>query len=165
MEMTVKEDRMALPDPPKVEQLDPGIADVVIMLRNLGFNPTESGDGVSKPDVERDFDVKHVACAWEPPHGDGPNALEIGRTDFFVAADRLQNVLGAGWKVEASYDPADNSYVLLATKKDPPSPRHQKALDRFNMALGSARSSEIGSQLHHAGIEVYDALKHELGRR
>ena len=68
------------------QQLDPGIADVVIMLRNLGFNPTDSGDGRSKPDEERDFDVKHVACTFNPMNEDPAKA---GEQEFFEEARRL----------------------------------------------------------------------------
>jgi hypothetical protein len=118
------------------EQLDPGIADVVIMLRNLGFNPTDSGDGRSKPDDQRDFDVKHVACSWQPAH-DGrtpaangePTIPAFDESGFFNEARRLHSVLGWGWKVEASFDPsAGGSYILLATKNEEPGPRHAEAL-------------------------------------
>lgn len=142
---------------PVGEQLDPGIADVVIMLRNLGFNPTDSGDGRSKPDDQRDFDVKHVACSVEEPK-------------MFEEARRLHQVLGVGWKVEASYDPsAGGSCILLATKNEEPGPRHAAALNGFPFELRDY-SRQFGSggpieRLFDAGCALHEALQHELGRR
>ena len=139
------------------EQLDPGIADVVIMLRNLGFNPTDSGDGVSKPDGARDFDVKHVACAWKYSPDD-PN--------FFEAANRLQRVLGTGWTVEASFSPKDDTYILLATKNDPPGPRHAAVLKEWERSVSDGLGlAGIDSPIYKAGALLYVALLHELGRR
>lgn len=143
------------------QQLDPGIADVVIMLRNLGFNPTDSGDGVSKPDEQRDFDVKHVACAWEPVLGDLPDGAPVDAHQFFREAQRLQKTLGSGWKVEASFAPADSNYLLLATKNDPPGPRYASQVK----AWGDACAGVMDGPLYRAGAALYNALTHELGRR
>jgi len=148
--------------------LDPGIADVVIMLRNLGFNPTDSGDGVSKPDLERDFDVKHVACTFSPMNEDPAKA---GEQEFFEEARRLHKVLGWGWKVEASFDPsAGGSYILLATKNEPPGPRHAAALAGFPFEANEWTASNPVVEARYKllverGRALYDALKHELGRR
>jgi hypothetical protein len=153
------------------QQLDPGIADVVIMLRNLGFNPTDSGDGRSKPDLDRDFDVKHVACTWSPMH----EASEPAQ-DFYDDARKLQKVLGSGWKVQATFDPADDSYILLATKNEEPSSRHSFALagwpkDTFLWSAqawneaNARRDSDRIEQLVDAGNRLHEALRHELGRR
>lgn len=149
-----------------IDLLDPGIADVVIMLRNLGFNPTDSGDGVSKPDEQREFDVKHVACTVDL------------RDIFFSEAERLKQVLGSGWRVEATYTPASGpdfprgAYYLLATKNEPPGPRHQSAIDLWNLTVGDL-STELAlafngapiRKLETAALALYAALKHELGRR
>jgi len=150
------------------EQLDPGIADVVIMLRNLGFHPTDSGDGVSKPDEQRDFDVKHVACSVD------------NRDLLFTECERLQKVLGSGWSVEASYTPYGTAMpgrpagsigcILLATKNEPPGPRHAAALAGwpFESSPWTSENQEIQRRydlLIERGRALYDALKHELGRR
>ena len=42
--------------------LDPGIRDLVVYLRSCGFETTDSGDGVSKPDDERVFQVPHIVA-------------------------------------------------------------------------------------------------------
>lgn len=139
------------------QQLDPGIADVVIMLRNLGFHPTDSGDGRSKPDVERNFDVKHVACT-------------VDEAQLFDEARRLHDVLGWGWKVEASFDPsAGGSCLLLATKNEPPAPRHQDAIDLWKRTISpparDANDNGVYGPYVDAGNILLAALKHELGRR
>lgn len=152
-----------VPDTVAAEQpLDPGIADVVVMLRNLGFEPTDSGDGVSKADVERDFDVKHVACT-------------VPGIKMFSEADRLQQVLGDGWRVEASYAPQDvknggeQHCILLATKKEEPAPRHVPAFEEYRNALSrdAARDGEQyrANRWRAAAEELRAALEHELGRR
>ncbi len=159
------------------EQLDPGIADVVIMLRNLGFNPTDSGDGRSKPDEQRDFDVKHVACSLEPTRPLAAGEVitaDRGLSDFFAEADRLKKVLGAGWRVEATYQPASGpdfpepSYILLATKNDPSSPRHAAAVKGWPFELAGRLRTLDDMQVQHmyaAGCALHKALEHELGRR
>jgi len=149
------------------ELLDPGIADVVIMLRNLGFNPTDSGDGVSKPDEQRDFDVKHVACAFDPMNSVPSLA---GPARFFDEAERLQQVLGSGWRVQATFDPAHQSYIMLATKNEPPGPRHSDAGEAWSAAASeqSVRRGNAESRaemLYRAGAQLWVALQHELGRR
>ena len=87
-----------------ISQLDPGIRHMVAYLRGLGFQTTDSGDGVSKPRDERAFHVPHVACAVTP------KAMVREANLLFV-------VLGPGWTVQASYDPKDKSAVLVATKE------------------------------------------------
>ncbi|HEX7769382.1 MAG TPA: hypothetical protein VF422_05060 [Dokdonella sp.] len=145
-------------------QLDPGIADVVIMLRNLGFHPTDSGDGVSKPDDARVFDVKHVICSFDAEKfGDMP---AIAEQQFIGEAKRLQHVLGSGWKVEASFDVRENSYILLATKDEPPSPRHAAALAAWPFeARAQLNRGTLSERLFEAGCALHKALQHELGRR
>lgn len=87
-----------------VAALDPGIRDTVHLLASRGFTTTDSGDGVSKPADERVFDCPHVAAVTT-------------RDVFLSEADRMQRVLGAEWRVEASYCAADGSCILLAMKQ------------------------------------------------
>jgi hypothetical protein len=87
------------------DTLDPGIRDTVKLLNDAGFVTTDSGDGVSKPaDWYESGDAlpyPHVACA-------------VSRAAMLDEADRLQQVLGRTWRVEASYAPIDASYLLFA---------------------------------------------------
>lgn len=86
------------------DQLDPGIRQVVRQLNDLGFVTTDSGDGVSKTDMEGAMDVPNVAIKVDP---------------FYLLgeADRLYRHC-AEWGLEdftiqASYDPVDGSAVIL----------------------------------------------------
>jgi hypothetical protein len=76
--------------------LDPGIRTTVLTLRAAGFETTDSGDGVSKPAewyaAGEALRYPHVACV-------------ISRKDCFSEADRMAEILGADWHVEASYTP------------------------------------------------------------
>lgn len=86
------------------ESLDPGIRTVVVRLRALGFNTTDSGDGVTKPENERIFHVPHVVC-------------QVSKHELQDSADQLLSVLGPEWRIEASYCPNDGSSIVLATKE------------------------------------------------
>lgn len=149
------------------QELDPGIVDVVVMLRNLGFNPTDSGDGRSKPDDQRDFDVKHVACTIPPLSAESPG---VDASHFLTEADRLQRALGLCWRVEASYSPTDGSAILLATKIEEPYPRHRDALEEWSAAAGEqsicrGNAESRAAMLYRAGANLWVALQLELGRR
>lgn len=50
------------------DQLDPGIRRTVRWLHSIGYPTQDSGDGVSKPAPERDFDVPHVVIPVEPEY-------------------------------------------------------------------------------------------------
>lgn len=86
-------------------ELDPGIRDTVRLLRDAGFDTTDSGDGVSKPqdwyDSGEAMPFPHVAAAAAP---------EV----LLREAHRMQAVLGDGWTVEASFTTHDGSAILLA---------------------------------------------------
>ena len=99
-------------------ELDPGIRETVRLLRDAGFRTTDSGDGVSKVDME---------CA-EPV----PNVYMVVDAPVMVAeADRLAKVLGAALRdgvldevqtvdghevprvfIDASYNPLDGVAIL-----------------------------------------------------
>jgi hypothetical protein len=91
-------------------ELDPGIRETVRRLNDLGFETTDSGDGVSKPDME---------CAQSVPNV----AITCKGKDMCVIADRLmREVTRGGFSVEpvgtgkvfiqATYDPADGTAVI-----------------------------------------------------
>lgn len=90
-------------------KLDPGIREIVRKLRDLGWDTTDSGDGVSKPDME---------CAMSFPN----IAVATACDRFFRDADALDIELSRiepGWTVEATYWPACGTVILLATKEKP----------------------------------------------
>lgn len=91
-----------------LNQLDPGIRDVVALLREHGFETTDSGDGITK-DLGNfeNMPFPHVVVTTEE-----------GR--MFHESLRLYDFLGkadvpAGWKVEATFDPADRSTIIMVT--------------------------------------------------
>lgn len=90
------------------EALDPGIREVVYLLRvTHGFYTCDSGDGHSKPPEARAFPVPHVAIAVDVPENAPPTA------------DRVLELLGPAWHVEASYCANDRSMLVLATTDAP----------------------------------------------
>ena len=82
-------------------KLDPGIRDVVRVLRKAWFQTTDSGDGVSKPPEERTVEGPHVFITVPPKM-------------LLSESHRLMNLLGSGWRVEATYSPADGVALLAA---------------------------------------------------
>lgn len=91
----------------EASRLDPGIREIVLRLREWGFQTTESGDGVSKPSTRyasgEALPFPHVWCATT-------------KADLLPEANRLQTCLGRSWLVEASYAPTDGSCRLFARK-------------------------------------------------
>jgi hypothetical protein len=91
------------------ETLDPGIRKVVRWLRENGFHTTDSGDGVTKRDMACAFDMPNVAMTTESKY------------ELFDEADRLWRMLKRRLPermhveihIEASYDPMDESCVIL----------------------------------------------------
>lgn len=86
------------------EEMDAGIRDTVRLLRNNGFDTTDSGDG-SK--------AGHMGCAIEFPHV----FCAMQRFEDFVSqADKAQGLLGDDWTVEASYSAKDQRTFLMCMK-------------------------------------------------
>lgn len=90
-----------------VDELDPGIRDIVILLRANGFDTTDSGDGVSKP-----ANWYESGCAMPVPNV----AATVRHWEMIEEAERMVAILGDGWTVQASYSTHDKSCILLATK-------------------------------------------------
>lgn len=85
------------------DALDAGIRDTVRILREAGFDTTDSGDGVSK---EAD-----ALCVLSYPHV----WAVIDPSQIVPEACRMLGVLGPEWDVEASYKPGQGA-MLLATR-------------------------------------------------
>lgn len=105
------DDEYVDPLSPEVEAgLDPGVRDLVVKLRQCGWDTCDSGDGESKFTVDDELAealrYKHVIC-------------EIGPIDVFAAADQFealcQQFTGSDkWYVELTYSTKDNRYFLVA---------------------------------------------------
>ena len=94
-----------------IEGLDPGIADVVQRLREAGFETTDSGDGVSKPNMECAMPFPHVAARLRI----------LGDCDWLAdEAHRMRAVCGEGWEVQLSYSTSDGSWLLFASQESQP---------------------------------------------
>jgi hypothetical protein len=92
------------------EELDPGIREIVRALNDVGFETTDSGDGVSKP---ADWYASGEAIPF-------PHVVAQTTPETMVAdAHRMVFVLGAGWVVEASYSTLDRTAHLFARAIDP----------------------------------------------
>lgn len=87
-------------------ELDPGIRSTVEFLREHGFETTESGDGISKPQDQRTLHVPHVFMVVDPPK-------------MVTESDRLYNLiknhgyLKEDTHIEAAYNPTDGIAVII----------------------------------------------------
>jgi len=93
------------------EDLDPGICDIVVALRDSGWNTVDSGDGVTKGELGLPF--PHVA-------------ITIPDSEFLITESRslMLWLRGRGlgmWTIEASYNPADDVAIILVLLPDDPS--------------------------------------------
>lgn len=100
--------------PETVALLDPGIRDVVVMLRAHGFDTTDSGDGASKADAILSGDALpfphvHVALSMK--------GVVDGFSGLGPAVMRLRELL-PGWVVEVAYSSTDEFLVLTAYRMD-----------------------------------------------
>lgn len=95
-----------------VQDLDPGVRRLVVLLNAWGFPTCDSGDGMSKPPDRRVMDVPHVFVEAPPAH-------------LASWADRLARNLGAmgieleaqgpddhGKYIAASYDPVAGTAII-----------------------------------------------------
>lgn len=83
--------------------LDPGIRDAVRLLRDAGFETTDSGDGRTKPAMARTFDWPHVVVR-----------LRAGQTVADI--ERIGRLL-VGWQLEVSVAPDEPTLLIVS---DPP---------------------------------------------
>lgn len=90
-----------------IKQVDPGVRKLVRFLRSNGYNTTDSGDGVSKEDIEGALDIPHVFMTVDADEG-------VRR------ADKLRRLLIDSFGIEScqdsvvefSYNPDDLVGVL-----------------------------------------------------
>lgn len=97
-------------EPCNYAELDPGIRDVVMLLRQARFDTTDSGDGVSKPAEAIELPFPHVIAVVDLTQ------FEIA---LFSESERMQQTLDreqpGRWTVEATYFPVSKRAVLLAS--------------------------------------------------
>lgn len=120
------------------DELDPGIRETVRWLQSLGYDTTDSGDGVTKRPAD-------CACEWTPGNSDCSWCIESGiytcwlpmpnvaivldrESDGAAEADRLAMRLrargieldasGAGPRIEFTYSPNDGVKLLVLLNVD-----------------------------------------------
>jgi hypothetical protein len=108
-------------DPKVLADLDPGIRDVVRYLNDHEFPTTDSGDGVSKPRLTGVLDYPHVAV-WAEVYGMVGRARMLLRR-LQIGAD--EGKVPAGFKVQLTYDPEDDSVIIFVSW---PAPAGREAL-------------------------------------
>lgn len=102
-----------------IESLDPGVRRLVTLLRERGFNTTDSGDGVSKPSDERSMDVPHVAILCPSPSaaigivGRVVDVLRDAGVDFDPPCDCCG--LAPRCHVQMSWSPLDDVAIVMVT--------------------------------------------------
>jgi len=99
------------------DALCPGIRRIVLWLRDLGYDTTDSGDGVSNEEMECAMDIPNVHMACTPQ-----NLLE--RADELHQQLALRGITTgddpwAGACIQATYNPADKgAYISLFSVDD-----------------------------------------------
>lgn len=98
---------------PKPEDLDPGIRRFVVLLREAGFDTTDSGDGVSKSEAgdAETLDFPHVAIS-------SSLATLFADCDRILAFMRTLNIKVGPAQIEGSYDPAQEGALIMVTSID-----------------------------------------------
>ena len=86
------------------DKLDPGIRETVRWLHEHGFRTSDSGDGVSKPEVGRTLDIPHVAIKTTP---------ETMMADANRLLAALPTPLSHRVLIEATYSPIDGYVTLM----------------------------------------------------
>ena len=88
-------------------QLDPGIRGIVRVLRYVGFNTVDSGDGETKLvagyDPAEILPYPHVAIATEPEK-------------MIKESYRLISCLGKEWTINGTFNPRDETALILIMK-------------------------------------------------
>ena len=90
-------------------EVDPGIAPLVNLLKEHGFNSTDSGDGKSKPPEHRAFDFPHVFVMTQKD-------VLLSETDRLYQLLQSQGI--TGFTVEGNYGPADDVSMIMVLGKD-----------------------------------------------
>jgi hypothetical protein len=93
-----------------LNELDPGIRLTVRLLRALGFETTDSGDGESKAEAIRDgeaLDMPHVFMRVAPER-----MVEDADHLALVLSSRMLSLELPVGSIEVSYSPIDRSAIL-----------------------------------------------------
>lgn len=92
------------------KELDPGIRELVVWLREIGIPTTDSGDGVSKPDMECAINEPHVFAVYEPNGGDPFKTLSKASMASLLLSSMLPR--REGTRIEVSWSPRDERAIV-----------------------------------------------------
>jgi hypothetical protein len=87
-------------------ELDPGVVDDVRLLWAAGFDPTDSGDGVSKPPEARVLDEPHVFVHLD--------SIEHAAADCVRMKKVLHRAGRTNAKVELSWEPGGIAVAIVS---------------------------------------------------
>jgi hypothetical protein len=96
-------------EPLDFSTLNPGIRGIVRLLRALGLNTTDSGDGVTNVAAGMEFalDVPHVHCTLPASHPDPFACAKV-----LAQALRAAGLPVTSGTIQLTFDPEDGSTVL-----------------------------------------------------
>jgi len=99
------------------QELNPGIRETVAFLRSKGFHTTDSGDGVTH-DFECDQAYPYVYMRSLPDllRADAEELLGVLRGEGVEVGQITDDSLGVS--IQATYDPVDQTAVLMLTGLD-----------------------------------------------
>jgi hypothetical protein len=98
-----------------MQNLDPGIAQTVALLRHWGFQTCDSGDGVTKlaeGDTDGVLDFPHVVMRVDDPSNLVAEARRLRESLDTMGITVSQQGAGEVW-IEASFDPVNNTAVIF----------------------------------------------------
>lgn len=87
------------------DALDPGIRDVVRLIREAGYETTDSGDGISKRATQPD--------ALPFPHVVVRLGLVDWRRSTYHLHDLVRDRFGNEWRVQLSWAPGEPAIVMV----------------------------------------------------
>ena len=92
--------------------LDPGIREVVRGLVSLGYDTTDSGDGVSKADMGCALPFRHVVAMLPS------TVTELHHAVWFAEQMRghIEQITGTEWMVEVGYSTHGGSWTAVASE-------------------------------------------------
>lgn len=93
--------------------LDHGIRDVVRGLVALGYDTTDSGDGVSKADMGCALPYRHVVAMLPPP------VVRLSEAARFAENMRrdIERITGTEWLVEVGYSTHGGAWTATASEQ------------------------------------------------
>jgi hypothetical protein len=91
-----------------VDELDPGIRDLVVYLRACGWDTIDSGDGSKVGEMECALPYRHVAAR---------SRVNLISDSHWLLWDLRAAEPDTDWHVDATYSPNDGESILFGYEK------------------------------------------------